>query len=205
VELAAAAVRRGEIVVFPTETVYAVACDAFSAVAVDRLSDAKERVGGGSLPVMVGSVKAADALAVGLTPESRGLIAGFWPGPLTVRCRQQPSLLWDLGGDDDAVVLRMPLHPIAIDVLQAVGPMVVVAANRVGETAPTDCDAAVDQLGSSVSVYLDGGPCSPSPPSTIVDLTSEPPQVLREGALAPDLLREVMPELALPRDEEGEE
>jgi len=203
VELAAAAARRGELVVFPTDTVYAVACDAFSQRATDRLNDAKERTGTTALPVMVGSVRGLDALAAQVTPAEKAVVQGCWPGQLTVVCRSQPTLQWDLGGSGDSVALRMPLHPLALAVLQAVGPMAVVTANRPGGPVPLDCDAAVEQLGDAVSVYLDAGPCTTGPPSTIVDLREVQPRLLREGAVSVADLRSMLPELVVP-DEVGE-
>lgn len=200
VQLAAGAARRGELVVFPAESSYAVACDAFSPVAVQRLNKAKGRTAATSLPVMVGSVRGLDALTAQVTQEERAFVAGFWPGLLTVVCKPQPSLQWDLGGPGDAVALRMPLHPLALEVLQAVGPMAVLTANRSGERPPTDCDGAVDQLGEAVSVYLDGGACQPGPPSSIVDLTEPEPRLLREGALPAAELTALLPSLVVPDD-----
>jgi len=202
VELAAAAARRGELVVFPTDTVYAVACDAFSPRATDRLNDAKQRSSDTALPVMVGSVRGLDALAAQVTPEEKALVQGCWPGPLTVVCKSQPTLQWDLGGSADSVALRMPLHPLALAVLQAVGPMAVVTANRAGGPVPLDCDAAVEQLGDTVSVYLDAGPCTTGPPSTIVDLREVQPRLLREGAVSTADLKSILPELVVPGEEE---
>ena len=195
VELAAAAAGRHQLICFPTDTVYAVACDAFSAVGIERLNEAKGRRGQTALPVMVGSIRAAKALVRSLPPAAEALVDGFWPGALTAVCVAQVTLNWDLGGDGEVVTLRMPVHPLALQVLQAVGPMAVIAANRVGETAPLDCDAAQAQLGDAVSVYLDAGPCAPAPPSTVVDLTSSPPRVLRQGSLPLELLRSVAPNL----------
>jgi len=197
IELAAGAARRHQLVVFPTDTVYAVACDAFSAIGVERLNEAKGRLSDAGLPVMVGSIRAAKALIRGLTVETEELIQGFWPGQLTVVCRVQGTLNWDLGGDGQTVTVRMPVHPVALALLQEVGPMAVVAANVGGSPPPLDCAAAQEQLQESVSVYLDAGPCQPAEPSTVVDLTGEPPRVLRSGALAGSLLRTVVPDLVL--------
>lgn len=195
VELAAAAASRHQLICFPTDTVYAVACDAFSAVGIERLNQAKGRRGHTALPVMVGSIRAAKAVVRSLPPAAEALIEGFWPGALTAVCVAQATLHWDLGGDGEVVTLRMPVHPLALQVLQAVGPMAVIAANRVGETAPLDCDAAEAQLGDAVSVYLDAGPCAPAAPSTVVDLTTSPGRVLRQGSLPLELLRSVAPDL----------
>lgn len=201
VSLAVSAARRHELVVFPTETAYAVACDAFSPEAVDRLNRAKGRSGATALPVMVGSVRGLEGLAAQVTPEEKALVAGFWPGPLTVVCKTQPSLAWDLGGSGETVSLRMPLHPLALEVLAGVGPMAVVTANRAGAPAPVDCDEAVEQMGEAVSLYLDGGPCTPGPPSTIVDLTRPRARLVREGALPATQLAEWLPSLAAAEEE----
>lgn len=204
IDRAVGAAGRHQLIVFPTETSYAVACDAFSPVAVERLNTAKGRLGVDALPVMVGSVKAARALVGVLHPGGEALVEGFWPGPLTAVCAQQPTLHWDIGGDGSRVAVRMPLHPVALAVLQGVGPMAVVTANRVGEPVPLSCDDAQEQLGSAVSVYLDGGTRPPGPASTVVDLTEREPRLLRPGAVSVDELRTVTPDLLVPEDEPPE-
>jgi tRNA threonylcarbamoyl adenosine modification protein (Sua5/YciO/YrdC/YwlC family) len=195
IDRAIAAAGRHQLVVFPTETSYAVACDAFSPVAVERLNAAKGRSGIDGLPVMVGSVKAARALVGVLHPQGEALIEGFWPGPLTALCGQQSTLHWDIGGDSRHVAVRMPLHPVALAVLQGVGPMAVVAANRVGEPVPRTCDDTEAQLTTTVSVYLDAGQLPDGPPSTVVDLTEREPRLVRPGAFPGALLRQVAPDL----------
>jgi len=192
---AIAAVGRHQLVVIPTEISYAVACDAFSPVGVERLNEAKGRTAGESLPVMLGSVKAARAIVGTLHPQGEALIEGFWPGPLTALCQQQSTLTWDIGGDGKHVAVRMPLHPVALEVLQGAGPMVVVAANRVGEPAPRTCDDAQAHLGSAITVYLDAGERPEGETSTVVDLTEAAPQLLRSGAISLDELRTVAPDL----------
>ena len=192
---AIAAAGRHQLVVVPTETSYAVACDAFSPVAVERLNEAKGRLAVEALPVMVGSVKAARAIVGTLHPQGEALIEGFWPGPLTALCPQQSTLTWDIGGDGSFVAVRMPLHPVALEVLQGTGPMVVVAANRVGEPVPRTCDEAEAQLSSSVTVYLDAGTRPEGAASTVVDLSERSPRVLRAGAFTEDELRSVAPDL----------
>lgn len=200
IERAIGAAGRHQLVVFPTETSYAVACDAFSSVAVERLNAAKGRLGTDALPVMVGSVKAARALVGVLHPTGEALVEGFWPGPLTAVCAQQPTLHWDIGGDGTLVAVRMPLHPVALEVLQGVGPMAVVTANRVGEPVPVTCDEAEEQLDAAVSVYLDGGARPAGDASTVVDLTEREPRLLRSGAVSVEELRTVAPDLRLPDD-----
>lgn len=198
---AIAAAGRNQLVVIPTETSYAVACDAFSPAAIERLNAAKGREALDALPVMVGSVKAARALVAALHPQGEALIEGFWPGPLTALCRQQATLHWELGGDGRHVAVRMPLHPVALEVLQGAGPMAVISANRIGEPPPRTCDAAREQLGTTVSIYLDAGELEDGPPSTVVDLTEREPYLLRPGAFSADDLRSVAPDLVVPEDD----
>ena len=112
--------------------------------------------------------------------------------------RAQPSLQWDLGDTGGTVAVRMPLHPVAIELLQATGPMAVSSANTTGHPPATTADEAVQMLGDAVSVYLDGGPSGEPVPSTIVDVTGDVPRVLRPGALDVELLREVAGDLEGP-------
>lgn len=192
---AISAAGRNQLVVLPTETSYALACDAFSSMGIERLNEAKGRYPHEPMPVMIGSVKAARAIIGTLHPQGEALIEGFWPGPLTALCSKQSTLRWDIGGDGSLVPVRMPLHPVALEVLQGVGPMVVVAANRVGEAVPRTCDDAQAQLGTAVTVYLDGGERPEGMASTVVDLTEREPRVLRAGAYSEAELRAVAPDL----------
>jgi L-threonylcarbamoyladenylate synthase len=195
IEAAVECVRRGEIVVLPTDTVYGVGADAFSPPAVAALLRAKGRGRDMPVPVLVGSLQTLDGIATRVSRQARDLVEAFWPGALTVVCHQQPSLVWDLGDTRGTVAVRMPLHPVAIELLTAVGPMAVSSANVSGGPPATTVAEAHDQLGESVAVYLDAGPCGDPLPSTIVDVTSETPQVLREGAITLDQLREVIPDV----------
>jgi tRNA threonylcarbamoyl adenosine modification protein (Sua5/YciO/YrdC/YwlC family) len=146
----------------------------------------------------VGSVRAAAALAESLGAFGQDLIDEFWPGPLTLVFRASPTLLWDLGDTMGTVAVRMPLHPVALDLLRRTGPMAVSSANRHGLPAATTADEAQAQLGDAISVYLDGGPCADNVPSTILDLTGTVPRLLRAGALSIDDLRKIVPVIDLP-------
>jgi L-threonylcarbamoyladenylate synthase len=192
---AASAVRRGALVVLPTDTVYGIGADAFSVDGVDALLAAKGRGRDMPVPVLVGSPRTLDGLVLELPPGGRDLTDAFWPGALTLVCRQQPSLQWDLGETRGTVAVRMPLHPVAIELLTDVGPMAVSSANRSGSPPATTIAEAVDQLGEAVAVYLDGGRCADAVPSSIVELTGDVPRLLRTGALTVETLREVVPEL----------
>jgi L-threonylcarbamoyladenylate synthase len=191
VEAAITALRNGELAVLPTDTVYGLAADAFSPVAVAMLFSARGR--NRSIPptVLVGTARAAAALADDLGAFGQDLIDEFWPGALTLIFRASPTLLWDLGDSKGTVALRMPLHSVALEVLKQTGPLAVSSANRHGHPAAITVDTAQEQLGESVSVYLDNGPCTENVPSTILDLTGTIPKVLRAGAISVDRLRMV--------------
>lgn len=195
---AAAAARRGDLVVLPTDTVYGVGTDAFSPAGVGRLLAAKGRGRDHPVPVLIGSSAVLPGLArlAAMPPWAPELVAAFWPGALTVVVPVQPSLAWDLGETAGTVALRMPLHPVALALLDRVGPMAVSSANRTGLPAATTCGEAQDQLGETVRVYLDAGQTPGPIPSTIVDLTTTPARVVRQGVLTLAELRTVAPELA---------
>lgn len=181
---AAGAVRAGQLVVLPTDTLYGLGCDAFSSTAVRGLLDAKGRGRDMPVPVLVGSWSTVDGLVLGVPPVARRLIEAFWPGGLSIVLPHAPSLAWDLGDTRGTVMLRMPLHPVALELLREVGPMAVSSANRSGQPPATTANQARDQLGERVPVLLDGGPASAAVPSTVVDLTADDPLVLREGAVS---------------------
>ena len=195
---AVSAVQEGHLVVLPTDTVYGVGADAFNPKAVTDLLAAKGRGRNMPPPVLVGSVRAAAALTESLGAFGQDLIDEFWPGPLTLVFRSSPTLMWDLGDTMGTVAVRMPLHPIALDLLRRTGPMAVSSANRHSLPAATTADEAQTQLGDAISVYLDGGPCADNVPSTILDLTGTVPRLLRAGALSVDDLRKVVPVIDLP-------
>jgi tRNA threonylcarbamoyl adenosine modification protein (Sua5/YciO/YrdC/YwlC family) len=148
--------------------------------------------------VLVGSVRAASALAETLGAFGQDLIDEFWPGPLTLVFRASSTLKWDLGDTNGTVAVRMPLHPVALELLRRTGPLAVSSANKTGQNAATTIEEAQEQLGESVEVYLDGGPCADNVPSTIVDLTAGTPRVLRVGAVSVDQLRKVATVIDLP-------
>lgn len=201
---AALAVQRGQLVVFPTDTVYGVGADAFDPASVRRLLAAKGRGRDMPPPVLVSAATTLDALAVGVPSYARALIEELWPGPLTIVCRQQPSLQWDLGDTRGTVAVRMPDHPVALEVLARTGPLAVSSANLTGKDAATDADEAEAMLGDAVEVLLDGGPTPGSVPSTIVDATGDRPRLLRLGAVPVERIDEVVAPLGV-RVEDGAE
>src|SRR5246127_5817441 len=134
---AVSAVQEGELVVLPTDTVYGLGADAFNPGAVSALLAAKGRGRNMPPPVLVGSVRAAAALAESLGAFGQDLIDEFWPGPLTLVFRSSPTLVWDLGDTLGTVAVRMPLHPLALEVLRQTGPLAVSSASLAGAPAAT--------------------------------------------------------------------
>ena len=194
---AAEAVRRGEVVVLPTDTVYGVGVDAFASNAVAAVLAVKGRGREMPLPVLVPSPQTVDGLAADVPGYARDLIHAFWPGPLTLVLRAQSSLMWDLGETNGTVALRMPQNDTALKLLNEVGPMAVTSANISGQPAATTILDAATQLGSAVSVYLDAGPSAGGLASTILDCTDEAPVILRAGAVSAGQLQEVLGEIEL--------
>jgi L-threonylcarbamoyladenylate synthase len=202
--LARAAVSRGDLVVLPTDTVYGVGADAFSPEAVQRLLDAKGRDRTAPPPVLVPDVATLDALAEVVPAEARALVENFWPGGLTIVLRARPMLSWDLGETRGTVAVRMPDHPLALELLRETGPLAVSSANRTGEPAAMTAAQALDALGDSVAVYLEAGAAGESYPdagagtgSTIVDATGlEHPEgklhILRHGVIPDEAIIEVV-------------
>ena len=189
---AALALRNGEMVVLPTDTVYGLGADAFYPAAVTRLLASKGRGRDMPPPVLVGTVRAAIALIEDLGPWGKDLIDEFWPGGLTIVCQANRSLNWDLGDTRGTVAIRMPLHPVALELLKETGPLAVSSANLTGSPPATTAAGAEAQLGDAVSVYLDDGPCIADVPSTIVDLTGPVPRLLRKGVIPVRRLRAVV-------------
>ena len=185
------AVARGALVVLPTDTVYGVGADAFTPPAVASLLAAKGRGRQMPPPVLVPDLRTLDGLATAVPATARALVAQFWPGGLTVICRAQPSLAWDLGETRGTVALRMPDHPAALALLRRTGPLAVSSANRTGRPAALTAADALDQLGEAVAVYLDGGTAPGGVASTIVDATGDELRLVRAGAIDLATLRTI--------------
>lgn len=186
------AARMGQCVVLPTDTVYGIGTDAFSASGVDALLNAKGRGREMPPPVLIADPAAVDGLATAVPSYARRLIEAFWPGGLTLVLRAQPSLAWDLGDTNGTVALRIPDDEFAKDLLSQVGPMAVSSANRTGQPTITTITEAGFAFGPSVEVYLDAGTREGGTPSTILDCTKADPELLREGAISAEQLREVL-------------
>ncbi len=189
---AISALKGGRLVVMPTDTVYGIGADAFDSDAVAALLAAKGRGRDMPVPVLVGSWDTINGLVYSVPQSAHELIRAFWPGALSLVVQQAPSLQWDLGDANGTVMLRMPLHPVALELLREVGPLAVSSANISGRPAAVTVTQARDQLGDLVEVYLDGGPAEQQAASTIVDLTGTHPRVLRQGPVTVEAIAGVL-------------
>ncbi|MET4620483.1 L-threonylcarbamoyladenylate synthase [Arthrobacter sp. 2762] len=193
------AISEKKCIVLPTDTVYGIAADAFSPLAVTMLLASKGRSRQMPPPVLIPRINALDGLASDVSADARALAQAFWPGGLTLILHAQPSLDWDLGDTKGTVALRMPDDELALELLGLTGPLAVSSANRTGQEAAQTASEARLQLADSVEVYLEGGfrpvKGTAALPSTIVDATSEPFRVVRQGAISLERLREVVPSI----------
>jgi tRNA threonylcarbamoyl adenosine modification protein (Sua5/YciO/YrdC/YwlC family) len=203
IEAAATAIRRGQLIVVPTDTVYGIAADAFSPDAVQSLLTAKGRGRDMPPPVLVSAATTLDALAIGIPPYARALVERFWPGALTVVCRQQSSLQWDLGETRGTVAVRMPDDEVALAVLERTGPLAVSSANLSGRPAARNADEAESMLGEAVEVIVDAGTTPGAEASTIVDCTGSEGRILRRGAISLDDLNAALESLGATLTDEG--
>ncbi|MGC2939971.1 MULTISPECIES: L-threonylcarbamoyladenylate synthase [unclassified Brevibacterium] len=185
----------GNLLVIPTDTVYGIAADAFSASAVAALLAAKGRGRDMPPPVLVPRAETIFGLVDGVDETVLALTAKFWPGPLTIIANAQPSLDWDLGDTHGTVAVRMPDDEAALSLLGRTGPLAVSSANISGRPAAQNADEAQEMLGDDVDIYVDGGARESGTSSTIIDLSGDVPRILRRGPITADQLREIVPEL----------
>ena len=186
VELAAAAALEGRLVVYPTDTVYAISTRPDDAGATARLFEAKARSRDLELPVLVPSSSVAREIAA-FDERAEALVLRFWSGPLTIVLpRTDRSRLWDLGGDPETIGVRVPNHPLALALLALTGPLATSSANRSGEPTPGACDEIEAMFGERVEVYLCEEGARSELASTVLDLAHGDPRVLRVGSVSED-------------------
>lgn len=185
----------GNLLVIPTDTVYGIAADAFSASAVSALLAAKGRGRDMPPPVLVPRAETVFGLVDGVNETMLALTSRFWPGPLTIIANAQPSLDWNLGDTHGTVAVRMPDDEYALALLGRTGPLAVSSANISGEPAATSADEAMEMLGDDVDIYVDGGARTSGASSTIIDLTGDVPRIVREGPVSIAELREIVPDI----------
>jgi L-threonylcarbamoyladenylate synthase len=194
---AVAALRAGDLVILPTETVYGLAADAGNPLAVAKVYEAKGRPSFNPLISHVSDLAAAEQIAV-LDERARKLADAFWPGPLTIVAPVHGDAVSDLARAGlDTVAVRVPAHPLARAVLEAFGgPVVAPSANRSGRPSPTTHADAVEETGPAAAVSLDGGPCKVGLESTVVALLDGPARLLRPGAVTREQIEALIGPLA---------
>lgn len=203
---AVAALRRGECIGLPTETVYGLAADAGNPAAVRRIFALKGRPADHPLIVHLPDASALDDYARDIPEAARRLATHFWPGPLTLILRRQPRVPNEVTGGQDTVGLRVPAHPLARQVLAAFGAgLAAPSANRFGRISPTSAQHVRDEFGAALPIVLDGGDCAVGIESTIVECSGAAPRILRPGMISADEIAAVIgplqsqPEAAAPR------
>jgi len=193
VERAVEMLRRGGVIALPTETVYGLAANAEDELAVRRVFAIKGRPATHPLIVHLPGAEHLSSWAREVPDSARLLAAAFWPGPLTLVLPRTPRATDAVTGGQDTVALRVPAHPVALAVLQRLGGGVAApSANRFGRVSPTTAEHVRQDLGADVDLVLDGGPCAVGVESTIVDLSSGAPAILRPGGLAAEDVERVL-------------
>lgn len=190
---AAQLLRAGELVAFPTETVYGLGADALNPAALAKIFAVKGRPADHPLIVHLPSAAHLDAWACDIPADAQRLAQAFWPGPLTLILRRRPIVPDAVTGGQDTVGLRVPRHPLALELLGAFGSGIAApSANRYGRISPTSAQHVIDELGDAVPLVLDGGPCEVGIESTIVDLSRGSAVLLRPGVIGAERIAAVI-------------
>jgi L-threonylcarbamoyladenylate synthase len=200
IERAAALLKAGQVVVFPTETVYGLGADAFQPVALERIFAVKGRPFSDPLIVHIADEGALEFLTRDIPEEAKRLAQAFWPGPLTLILPRGPHVPDLVTAGLGTVAVRMPRHPVALALIRAVGsPIAAPSANRFMHVSPTTAQHALTDLSGRVPLILDGGPADVGVESTVLDLCSSVPRILRPGGVSLEALWGVLPDVQAPR------
>jgi L-threonylcarbamoyladenylate synthase len=185
--------QQGELVAFPTDTVYGLGAMAFDSQAIDRLYQAKGREAGKAIAILVGEAEALQRVTAGMNEMAMRLAQRFWPGPLTLVVEGHPSLPANLS-PRPTVGVRMPDHPVALTLLRRAGPLAVTSANLSGAPNANTAQEVLAQLGGRVALILDGGKTPGGLPSTVLDCTGPQPVILRLGPITLEQIYAVLEE-----------
>ncbi len=191
IQKAAALLRGGELVAFPTETVYGLGAYAYDAKAVERIFAVKGRPGNNPLIVHVSDLDMAKKLAAHWTDIAQKLSKAFWPGPLSIVVKAAPDIPSVVTAGLDSIAIRMPGHDVALDLIALVGPVAAPSANASGRPSPVNAMHVYDDLNGKIPLILDGGDCEIGVESTVVDSTGPVPVVLRPGGVTCEMIRAV--------------
>ena len=197
-ERAAAIIRDGGLVAFPTETVYGLGADALSAEASKKIYAAKGRPSDNPLIVHVAEFSDMEKIAQEMPEEAKKLADAFWPGPLTMIVRKNDKVPYETTGGMDTVAVRMPNHPVALELIRRSGGYIAApSANTSGKPSPTLAEHVAFDMDGRIPMILDGGPVGIGIESTIVDLTEDIPMILRPGYITPKMLEKVIGEVKM--------
>ncbi len=194
IETAAGLIRRGELVAFPTETVYGLGANGLDGAAVTRIFEAKGRPADNPLILHIADMAQLAPLIGGPPPETaKALAQAFWPGPMTMVMKKSAAVPDEVTAELDTVAVRMPSHPDALRLLTAAGvPVAAPSANRSGRPSPTTAAHVLEDMNGRIPLILDGGPCAVGLESTVVDVTGGVPRVLRPGGVTPEMIRRTL-------------
>ncbi len=196
IQLARHLLHEGELVAFPTDTVYGVGANAFERFAVRQIFAIKQRPPDKAIPIFIAQIDDLNQVARRVPNRAWLLLQKFWPGALTVVLPKNPKLPDDVTAGQDSVAVRLPDHPTCLELVTRLGrPLAVTSANLSGRPTPTTAQGVAEQLGDELPLVLDGGPSPTATPSTIIDLSVTPPRLLRQGDLSLAGLREFLPDL----------
>lgn len=189
-------IKDGDVVVFPTETVYGLGANAFDASAVRKIFQAKGRPMDNPLIVHIADISQIDGLAKNVTPAARKVMEKFMPGPITVIVEKSDLIPDEVSAGLRTVGIRFPSHPVAKTFIKACGvPIAAPSANTSTKISPTTAEHVFEDMNGKVPLILQGGSCQVGIESTIVDMTTDIPTVLRPGAITPEMLAEVLGEV----------
>jgi L-threonylcarbamoyladenylate synthase len=206
IEEAAAALREGKLVVFPTETVYGLGAHALDPIAVQKIFDAKERPANDPLIVHLAHIGQVNQCAAGMPTGARKLALSFWAGPLTLILQKKPEVPDLVTAGLPSVALRVPSHRVARALMEMAGiPIAAPSANRFSRPSPTTAAHVIDDLDGRVDLILDGGPTDIGLESTIVDFTADPPVLRRPGGITFEQVRSLVPEVIVQSGQGGAE
>lgn len=198
IETAGALLKDGALVAIPTETVYGLAANAMDAAAVSRIFEAKGRPGDNPLIVHIADMADWAPLVTHIPDSAKALADAFWPGPLTIILPAAPCIPKEVTAGLTTVAVRFPAHPVARAVITAAGcPLAAPSANRSGSPSPTTAMRVMEDMDGRIAAVLDGGDCDVGVESTVIDMSTDTPRLLRPGGVTPDQLRAVLGELVI--------
>ncbi len=198
IETAGALLKEGALVAIPTETVYGLAADALNAAAVSRIFEAKGRPGDNPLIVHIADITDWAPLVTHIPANAKALADAFWPGPLTIILPAAPCIPQEVTAGLTTVAVRFPAHPVARAVIKAAArPLAAPSANRSGSPSPTTAMRVMEDMDGRIAAVLDGGDCDVGVESTVIDMSTDTPRLLRPGGVTPDQLRAVLGNLII--------